>query len=51
MPQYAVKIGEIQLQSDRPISEADRKAAIKMLNELGYVFVVGTDLKAVLRPG
>lgn len=31
MPTYAIKIGEILLKSDKPITEEQRIAAIKML--------------------
>lgn len=32
MPMYSVKIGEINLTSDRPITEADRKNALQSLS-------------------
>lgn len=49
MPTYAVKIGEIQLQAGRPITQEDRKRAKEHI-ESGRVRVIwleagdGTDL-------
>lgn len=39
MPTYAVKIGEIDLQTERPITDEDRKRAIEYI-ESGRVRVV-----------
>jgi hypothetical protein len=35
MPLYAVKIGEVYLQSDRPITEAERVSVAKALSAHG----------------
>jgi len=35
MPRYAVKIGELYLEAERPITESERKAAVNRLRDVG----------------
>jgi len=42
MPKYAVKIGEIQIKSDRPITEAERERVVKLLRQRDGETLLGT---------
>jgi len=43
MPKYAVKVGEIQLRSNKPITEDERRAAIKrLLTNADIIKALGT---------
>lgn len=44
MPTYAVKIGEIVLKSEAPITQEDRKAALRELRHGGFTYVTKSGL-------
>ena len=49
MPNYSVKLGEIHVRSDRPITMEERAGALKQLSDVSVLLETESGLEIVLR--